>query len=44
LVTLNTKCSEARFVAEVLTRAGATPWVLDVSLKTAVGLGSGRNA
>jgi uncharacterized protein (UPF0261 family) len=42
LVTLNTKCSEARFVAEVLTRAGATPWILD--LKTAVGLGSGRNA
>jgi uncharacterized protein (UPF0261 family) len=34
LVTLNTKSSEARFVAEVLTRAGATPWILDLSLKS----------
>ncbi len=34
LATLNTKCSEARFVAEVLTRAGATPWIVDLSLKS----------
>ena len=34
LATLNTKGKEARFVAEVLARAGATPWIVDLSLKT----------
>jgi len=33
LATLNTKGREARFVAEVLARAGATPWIVDLSLK-----------
>src|SRR6266566_59490 len=33
LVTLDTKGREARFVAEVLARAGATPWIVDLSLK-----------
>jgi uncharacterized protein (UPF0261 family) len=33
LTTLNTKRKEARFVADVLTRAGVTPWIIDLSLK-----------
>jgi uncharacterized protein (UPF0261 family) len=33
LATLNTKGKEARFVADVLARAGATPWIVDLSLK-----------
>src|ERR1700726_2148708 len=34
LATMDTKGREARFVAEVLTRAGATPWIVDLSLKS----------
>ncbi|HMA72606.1 MAG TPA: Tm-1-like ATP-binding domain-containing protein [Xanthobacteraceae bacterium] len=34
LVTMNTKGREARFIAEVLARAGATPWIVDLSLKS----------
>jgi uncharacterized protein (UPF0261 family) len=30
---MNTKGKEARFVADVLARAGATPWIVDLSLK-----------
>lgn len=30
---MNTKSKEARFVADVLARAGATPWIVDVSLR-----------
>jgi uncharacterized protein (UPF0261 family) len=33
LATLNTKNKEARFVADALTRAGAIPWVVDLSMK-----------
>ena len=33
LATMNTKHKEARFVAEMLMRAGATPWVVDLSMK-----------
>lgn len=33
LATLNTKGKEARFVGDVLTRAGITPWIIDLSLK-----------
>ena len=33
LATLNTKNKEARFVADVLTRAGARPLVVDLSMK-----------
>jgi uncharacterized protein (UPF0261 family) len=33
LATINTKHKEARFVADVLARAGATPWVVDLSMK-----------
>jgi uncharacterized protein (UPF0261 family) len=33
LTTLNTKRKEARLVADVLTRAGVTPWIIDLSLK-----------
>jgi uncharacterized protein (UPF0261 family) len=33
LVTMNTKGKEARFVADTLTRAGATPWIIDLSMK-----------
>ena len=36
LATLNTKSKEARFVADVLARAGATPWIVDLSLKSHV--------
>jgi uncharacterized protein (UPF0261 family) len=31
---MNTKGREARFVAEVLERAGAKPWIVDLSLKS----------
>jgi len=34
LATLNTKGKEARFIADVLARAGATPWVVDLSLRS----------
>jgi uncharacterized protein (UPF0261 family) len=34
LATLNTKGKEARFVADVLTRAGATPWIVDLSMRS----------
>ncbi|MEO8257763.1 MAG: Tm-1-like ATP-binding domain-containing protein [Acidobacteriota bacterium] len=34
LATLNTKHKEARFVADALTRAGAIPWVVDLSMKS----------
>ena len=34
LATMNTKGKEARFVADVLARAGATPWIVDLSLKS----------
>jgi uncharacterized protein (UPF0261 family) len=34
LATLNTKNKEARFVADVLLRAGATPWIVDLSMKS----------
>src|SRR5262249_58636490 len=30
---MNTKRKEARFVADVITRAGVTPWIVDLSLK-----------
>ena len=33
LATLNTKGKETQFVADLLARAGATPWVIDLSLK-----------
>ena len=33
LATLNTKGKEARFVVDALARAGATPWVVDLSLR-----------
>jgi uncharacterized protein (UPF0261 family) len=33
LATLNTKGREARFIAGVLARAGATPWMVDLSLR-----------
>jgi uncharacterized protein (UPF0261 family) len=34
LATLNTKGKEARFVADVLARAGATPWIVDLSMRS----------
>jgi uncharacterized protein (UPF0261 family) len=34
LATMNTKNREALFVAEVLARAGATPWIMDLSMKS----------
>ena len=34
LATLDTKGKEARFVADFLVRAGATPWVIDLSLRS----------
>lgn len=34
LATMNTKSKEARFVADVLARAGVTPWIVDLSMKT----------
>src|SRR5208282_1150777 len=33
LATMNSKGKEARFVADVLARAGARPWLVDLSLK-----------
>ena len=33
LVTMNTKSKEAQFVADVLARAGAVPWIVDLSMK-----------
>lgn len=33
LATIDTKSREARFVADVLARAGATPWIVDLSMK-----------
>jgi len=33
LATLNTKGKEARFIADVLSRAGVTPWLVDLSLQ-----------
>ena len=33
LVTMNTKSKEAQFVADVLARAGAIPWIVDLSMK-----------
>jgi uncharacterized protein (UPF0261 family) len=33
LATINTKSKEAHFIANVLKRAGATPWIVDLSLK-----------
>jgi uncharacterized protein (UPF0261 family) len=34
LATMNTKGREARFLADALTRAGATPWIVDLSMKS----------
>ena len=34
LATMDTKSNEARFIADVLTRAGATPWIVDLSMKS----------
>src|ERR1700691_4637798 len=34
LATMNTKSKEALFVADVLARAGAPPWIVDLSMKT----------
>ena len=34
LATLNTKGKEARFVVDVLERAGVTPWVVDLSMRS----------
>ena len=34
LATLNTKGKETQFVANLLARAGVTPWVIDLSLKS----------
>src|SRR5437762_2517848 len=34
LATMDTKSNEARFVADVLARAGATPWIVDLSMKS----------
>jgi uncharacterized protein (UPF0261 family) len=31
---MDTKCNEARFVADVLTHAGAAPWIVDLSMKS----------
>lgn len=31
---MNTKGKEARFIADALARAGATPWIVDLSLKS----------
>jgi uncharacterized protein (UPF0261 family) len=29
---MDTKSNEARFVADMLARAGATPWIVDLSM------------
>jgi uncharacterized protein (UPF0261 family) len=34
LATMDTKSNEARFVANVLALAGATPWIVDLSMKS----------
>lgn len=34
LATMNTKNKEAHFVADVLARAGAIPWIVDLSMKS----------
>jgi len=34
LATIDTKCNEARFVANVLAHAGATPLIVDLSMKS----------
>jgi uncharacterized protein (UPF0261 family) len=34
LSTINTKAPEAKFVAEALARAGATSWIVDLSMKS----------
>ena len=34
LATIDTKCNEARFVANVLAHAGVTPWIVDLSMKS----------
>src|SRR6516225_3929155 len=34
LATMDTKSNEARFIADALTRAGATPWIVDLSMKS----------
>jgi uncharacterized protein (UPF0261 family) len=34
LATLDTKGKEAQFVADSLTRAGATPWIIDLSMRS----------
>lgn len=33
LVTMDTKAAEAAFVADCLSRGGATPWIVDLSMK-----------
>ena len=33
LATINTKSKEAHFIANVLKRAGATPWIVDLSMR-----------
>ena len=33
LATINTKSEEVHFIANVLKRAGATPWIVDLSMK-----------
>jgi uncharacterized protein (UPF0261 family) len=40
LATMDTKGDEARFIAGVLARAGAVPWLLDLSLKSHGGIGA----
>lgn len=34
LATMNTKGLVARFIADVLTKAGVTPWIVDLSMKS----------
>src|SRR5439155_27120436 len=34
LATMDTKSNEASFVADVLANAGATPWIVDLSMKS----------
>jgi len=33
LATINTKSKEVHFIGNVLKRAGATPWIVDLSMK-----------
>jgi uncharacterized protein (UPF0261 family) len=37
LATMDTKSNEARFVADALAHAGATPWIVDLSMKSHAG-------